>query len=262
MAMILEVHNLYKSFGGVKAVHNVSFELTNGQLLAMIGPNGAGKSTCFNLINGQLRPDKGSIVIMGKQINGSKPREVWNLGVGRTFQVTSTFASMSVLENVQMVLLSYHRRTKSLLKKVSQLYVDESMKLLELLGIGDQADRACGVLAYGDLKRVELAVALANEPKLLLMDEPTAGMGPAERQSLMELTADIVRTRNIGVLFTEHDMDVVFNHADRIIVLNRGQLVAEGTPDQVQSNEQVKKIYLGGAETAGHEKKEPAPTTQ
>lgn len=252
MAMILEVHNLYKSFGGVKAVHNVSFELPEGQLLAMIGPNGAGKSTCFNLINGQLRPDQGSIVIMGKQINGSKPREVWNLGVGRTFQVTSTFASMSVLENVQMALLSYHRRTKSLFKKVSQLYVDESIKLLELVGIGDQADRACGVLAYGDLKRVELVVALANKPKLLLMDEPTAGMGPAERQSLMELTADIVRTRNIGVLFTEHDMDVVFNHADRIIVLNRGELVAEGTPDEVQSNEQVKKIYLGGRETAGH----------
>lgn len=250
--MILEVHDLYKSFGGVKAVHNVSFELPEGQLLAMIGPNGAGKSTCFNLINGQLRPDQGSIVIMGKQINGSKPREVWNLGVGRTFQVTSTFASMSVLENVQMALLSYHRRTKSLFKKVSQLYVDESMKLLELVGIGDQADRACGVLAYGDLKRVELVVALANKPKLLLMDEPTAGMGPAERQSLMELTADIVRTRNIGVLFTEHDMDVVFNHADRIIVLNRGELVAEGTPDEVQSNEQVKKIYLGGRETAGH----------
>ena len=250
--MILEVHNLYKSFGGVKAVHNVNFELPEGQLLAMIGPNGAGKSTCFNLINGQLRPDQGSIVIMGKQINGSKPREVWNLGVGRTFQVTSTFASMSVLENVQMALLSYHRRTKSLFKKVGQLYVDESMKLLELVGIGDQADRACGVLAYGDLKRVELAVALANKPKLLLMDEPTAGMGPAERQSLMELTADIVRTRNIGVLFTEHDMDVVFNHADRIIVLNRGELVAEGTPDEVQSDEQVKKIYLGGRETAGH----------
>jgi len=253
MAMILEVHNLYKSFGGVKAVHNLSFELPEGQLLAMIGPNGAGKSTCFNLINGQLRPDQGSIVIMGKQINGSKPREVWNLGVGRTFQVTSTFASMSVLENVQMALLSYHRRTKSLFKKVSQLYVDESIKLLELVGIGDQADRACGVLAYGDLKRVELVVALANKPKLLLMDEPTAGMGPAERQSLMELTADIVRTRNIGVLFTEHDMDVVFNHADRIIVLNRGELVAEGTPDEVQSNEQVKKIYLGGRETAGHQ---------
>ena len=245
MATILEVQNLYKSFGGVQAVKDVSFELESGQLLAMIGPNGAGKSTCFNLINGQLRPDHGSIVIMGEQITGSKPREVWNLGVGRTFQITSTFASMSVLENVQMALLSYHKRTKSLLKKVSRLYVDESMALLKLLGIDNQADRACGVLAYGDLKRVELAVALVNNPKLLLMDEPTAGMGPAERQSLMELTADIVRTRNIGVLFTEHDMDVVFNHADRIIVLSRGELMAEGTPAEVQNNVEVREIYLG-----------------
>ena len=250
MATILKVQNLFKAFGGVKAVVDVSFSLEDGQLLAMIGPNGAGKSTCFNLINGQLRPDRGDIVIMGKNVNGSKPRDVWDLGVGRTFQITSTFASMSVLENVQMALLSYHKRTKSLLKKVSRLYVQESMALLKLLGIDNQADRACGVLAYGDLKRVELAVALANQPRLLLMDEPTAGMGPAEAQNLMELTKDIVRTQNIGVLFTEHDMDVVFNHADRIIVLNRGELVAEGTPDEVQTNEKVKEIYLGHGEVA------------
>ncbi len=260
MATILNVQNLYKAFGGVKAVVDVSFCLEDGQLLAMIGPNGAGKSTCFNLINGQLRPDRGVIVIMGKSVNGSRPRDVWNLGVGRTFQVTSTFASMSVLENVQMALLSYHRRTKSLLRRVSRLYVDESMALLKLLGIDDQRDRACGVLAYGDLKRVELAVALANKPRLLLMDEPTVGMGPAERQSLMELTKDIVRTRNIGVLFTEHDMDVVFNHADRIIVLNRGELVAEGTPDEVQANEKVKEIYLGHGTSAGSSKEESAVT--
>jgi branched-chain amino acid transport system ATP-binding protein len=207
-----------------------------------------------------LRPDHGSIIIMGYKINGRKPREVWNLGVGRTFQITSTFASMSVLENVQMTLLSYHKKTKSLLKKVSKLYIDESMKLLKLVGIEDQAERACGVLAYGDLKRVELAVALANKPRLMLMDEPTAGMGPAERQSLMQLTADIVRTRHIGVLFTEHDMEVVFNHADRIIVLNRGELVAEGTPHEVQVNEKVKEIYLGRGETAGPSKEESAVT--
>ena len=245
MATILKVQNLSKAFGGVKAVIDVSFSLEEGQLLAMIGPNGAGKSTCFNLINGQLRPDHGDIVIREKSVNGSKPRDVWNMGVGRTFQITSTFTSMSVLENVQMALLSYHKSTKSLLKRVSRLYVDESMALLKLVGIDNQAARACGVLAYGDLKRVELAVALANNPKLLLMDEPTAGMGPAERQSLMELTKDIVRSRKIGVLFTEHDMDVVFNYADRIIVLNRGELVAEGTPEEVRNNPKVQEIYLG-----------------
>jgi branched-chain amino acid transport system ATP-binding protein len=245
MAKVLEVHELAKSFGGVQAVKNLSFDLAEGQLLAMIGPNGAGKSTCFNLINGQLRPDYGRVVIMGKKINGYRPRQVWKLGVGRTFQITSTFASMTVLENIQIAKLSYHRRTNSLFKRVRKLYVEESMELLRLLGIEDQHDRACGVLAYGDLKRVELAVALANQPKLLLMDEPTAGMGPAERQSLMELTSNIVRTRDIGVLFTEHDMDVVFTHADSIIVLNRGELVAGGTPEEVRNNSEVQEIYLG-----------------
>ncbi len=245
MAKVLEVYKLSKSFGGVEAVKNLSFDLAEGQLLAMIGPNGAGKSTCFNLINGQLRPDNGSVVVMGKKINGYQPRQVWNLGVGRTFQITSTFASMTVLENIKMAVLSYHRQTKSLFSKVRRLFTEESMALLKLVGIEDQHDRACGVLAYGDLKRVELAVALANHPKLLLMDEPTAGMGPAERQSLMELTSDIVRNQNIGVLFTEHDMEVVFTHSDRIIVLNRGELVAEGTPAEVRENAEVQKIYLG-----------------
>ncbi|MGD1973304.1 MAG: ATP-binding cassette domain-containing protein, partial [Desulfobacterales bacterium] len=175
MAKVLEVHELTKSFGGVQAVNNLSFDLAGGQLLAMIGPNGAGKSTCFNLINGQLRPDFGKVVIMGKKINGYFPRQVWKLGVGRTFQITSTFASMTVLENIKMAILSYHRKTKSLFRRVRNLYRDESMELLKLVGIEEQHDRACGVLAYGDLKRVELAVALANKPQLLLMDEPTAG---------------------------------------------------------------------------------------
>ena len=245
MAAILTVQNLYKAFGGLKAVHNVSFELAEGQLLAMIGPNGAGKSTCFNLINGQLRPDRGDIFIMGNKISGSKPRDVWQLGVGRTFQITATFPSMTVRENVQMSILSYYRQTKSLLTKVRHLYVDEAMALIDLVGIADQADRPCGVLAYGDLKRVELAVALGNQPKLLLMDEPTAGMGPSESRELMKLTEAIVHTRKIGVLFTEHDMQVVFDYADRIIVLNRGQMIVEGPPNEIQKNSEVKKIYLG-----------------
>ena len=245
MAKVLEVRELSKSFGGVEAVKNLSFHLGEGQLLAMIGPNGAGKSTCFNLINGQLRPDGGSVLIMGKKINGYQPRQVWKLGVGRTFQITATFASMTVLENIKMAVISHHRRSRSLMSRVRNVYTEESMALLKLVGIEDQHDRSCGVLAYGDLKRVELAVALANKPQLLLMDEPTAGMGPAERQSLMELTSDIVRTRNIGVLFTEHDMDVVFTHADRIIVLNRGELVAEGTPAEVRADKKVQEIYLG-----------------
>ncbi len=251
METLLEVVELSKSFGGVKAVNGLSFRLERGELLAMIGPNGAGKSTCFNLINGQLRPDGGSIRILGRETTGLRPRQVWSLGVGRTFQVTSTFPSMTVLENIQMVLLSAKRRLNSVTKTVSRLYRDEAMELLKLVGVENQWNRTCGILAYGELKRVELAMALANDPVILLMDEPTAGMGVKERLKLMELTSRIVKSRSIGVLFTEHDMDVVFAHADRIMVLNYGSLIAEGTPQEVRDNQEVKQIYLGTCETGG-----------
>lgn len=245
MSRLLQVTNLSHSFGGVTAVKQVSFDLEDGQILAMIGPNGAGKSTCFNLINGQLHPDEGNIKIDGQEVVGLKPRHIWQLGVGRTFQVTATFASMTVLENIQVALASFRKKAKSPLRKLKNLFRQEAMELLHLVGIPDYANFVCGVLAYGDLKRVELAVALTNQPRLLLMDEPTAGMEPAKRQRLMDLTSRIVRTRNIGALFIEHDMDVVFTHADRIVVLNRGEKIAEGTPDQVRQNDNVRAVYLG-----------------
>jgi branched-chain amino acid transport system ATP-binding protein len=245
MPKLLVINNLSRSFGGITALDGVSFDLEQGQILAMIGPNGAGKSTCFNLINGQLQPDCGSIKLDGHEVVGLSPRHIWRLGAGRTFQITAIFASMTVLENVQMALVSYHQKARSLLHKVRNLFVDESMDLLKLVGIAEQSQQICGVLSYGDLKRVELAVALTNRPKLLLLDEPTAGLEPSQRQRLMELTAQIVRKQNMGALFTEHDMDVVFTHADRIIVLNRGELIAEGTPEQVRHNHRVKEIYLG-----------------
>ncbi len=245
MAKLLEVSILSRSFGGITAVDHVSFDLDAGQIIALIGPNGAGKSTCFNLINGQLQPDHGSIKICGREVAGLHPRQVWKLGVGRTFQIASIFASMTVLENVQMALISFNKQARSFLRTVRQLCVDESMELLRLVGIEDQSHRVCGLLSYGDLKRVELAMALTNQPKLLLLDEPTAGMEPSERRRLMELTTQIVRNQNLGALFTEHDMDVVFTHADRIIVLNRGELIAQGTPEQVRHNDRVKEIYLG-----------------
>jgi branched-chain amino acid transport system ATP-binding protein len=241
----LEVIDLSKSFGGVTAVDGVSFALRPNELLAMIGPNGAGKSTCFNMLNGQLRPDAGRIKLFGRDIVGLKPRQVWRLGVGRTFQITATFQSMTVLENVQMTLVSHRRRLRAMVAFMGDLYRDEALSLLALVGMGDQANRISSTLAYGDLKRLELAIALANEPKLLLMDEPTAGMAPKERVQLMQLTAEIVREKGLSVLFTEHDMDVVFNHADRILVLNRGQLVAEGSAAEVRGNPEVQAIYLG-----------------
>jgi branched-chain amino acid transport system ATP-binding protein len=245
---ILAVENLAKTFGGVQAVGGVSLTVGKGELLALIGPNGAGKTTCFNMLNGQLRPDRGSVKLEGRELVGLKPREIWRLGVGRTFQITATFASMTVAENVQMALLSHHNRLWSFWRAASALHRDAAIRLLDRVGMAAQADRACGVLAYGDLKRVELAIALAHEPRLLLMDEPTAGMAPKERVALMALTAEIVRAEGLGVLFTEHDMDVVFAHADRIVVLNRGKLIAEGAPAQVRADPQVQEIYLG----AGH----------
>jgi branched-chain amino acid transport system ATP-binding protein len=246
---VLAVDNLSKSFGGVHAVRNVSFDVAAGELLALIGPNGAGKTTCFNMLNGQIRPDAGSVKLEGQELVGLAPREVWRLGVGRTFQVTATFASMTVRENVQMALLSHHRRIASWWPRATSLCREAADRLLARVGMLEQAERACSVLAYGDLKRVELAVALANEPRLLLMDEPTAGMAPKERIALMALTAEIVRERGLAVLFTEHDMDVVFTHADRIIVLNRGTLIASGKPSAVRADTEVQAVYLGSRGT-------------
>ena len=248
---VLEVYDLYKGFGGVQAVAGVSFAVAEGELLALIGPNGAGKSTCFNMLNGQLKPDSGSVRLKGKDITGLPPHRVSRLGVGRTFQITATFGSMTVAENVQTALISHHGKLKGLWRPAGTLYRGEAMALLTRVGMAEQADRACGVLAYGDLKRVELAVALANDPGLLLMDEPTAGMAPGERVELMALTAGITRERGIAVLFTEHDMDVVFGHADRIIVLNRGEVIAEGPPEAVRANARVRELYLGESLEAG-----------
>ena len=243
---VLEVRGLSKSFGGVDAVSDVSFDLAKGEFLALIGPNGAGKTTCFNMLNGYLKPDRGSVMLDGKNLIGKRPRRIWRMGVGRTFQITRTFLSMSVRENVQMALLSHHRRMFDLFSRATRAYVDEADALLELVSMKELRARACSELAYGDLKRLELAIALAHDPALLLMDEPTAGMAPSERVALMELTAEIVAKRGVSVLFTEHDMDVVFAHSHRILVLNRGELIFEGTGPETRESKLVQEVYLGG----------------
>jgi len=250
---LLRIEHLSKSFDGVQAVDDVSFSLKAGELLALIGPNGAGKSTSFNMINGQLKPGAGSIELDGQRITGKRPRDIWRLGVGRTFQIAATFNSMTVLENVQMALLSHERRVFSLFSRIASWREDEAMALLDLVGMAGHAQRSCAVLAYGDVKRVELAVALANRPKLLLMDEPTAGMAPEERNALMALTARLAKERNIGVLFTEHSMDVVFEYADTLIVLARGKLIAQGDADAIRNDSRVREVYLGtGASFSPH----------
>ncbi|HEX8663038.1 MAG TPA: ABC transporter ATP-binding protein [Beijerinckiaceae bacterium] len=247
---LLSVQGLCKTFGGVVAARDVSFEVSPGELLALIGPNGAGKTTTFNMVGGQLRPDAGRVVLDGEDVTPLSPREKFRRGVGRTFQVAQTFPSMTVAENVQMALMSHAGETRNVAADACGLHRDEAIALLTPLGMGEAADRASSTLAYGDVKRVELAVALASNPKLLLMDEPTAGMAPRERAALMELTRRIARERRIGVLFTEHDMLAVFAHADRILVLVRGEIIAAGTPEEVRANPRVREVYLGEAGAA------------
>jgi len=245
----LSVRALSKSFGGVRAVNDVSFEIRRGEFLAMIGPNGAGKSTCFNMINGQLVPDAGDIWFEEKNLAGLKPRQIWRLGVGRTFQVAATFGSMTVAENVQMALISHAGEIFGLWRPAASLHRARALELLGQVGMRDAADRPSRELAYGDVKRIELAIALANEPRLLLMDEPTAGMAPRERSEMIALVKRLVVERGISVLFTEHSMDVVFAFADRIIVLARGRLIADGDAAAIRDNPKVREVYFGGAST-------------
>jgi branched-chain amino acid transport system ATP-binding protein len=250
-APVLEVRGVSKSFGGVRAVQGVSLALPRGEIRALIGPNGAGKTTLFNMLTGQLRPDAGEVRFQGARLSGLPPYAVWRRGVSRTFQITATFASLTALENVQVARLSHARRTYALLVRARHLETEPAHRLLELVGLADQAGRPAGVLAYGDLKRLELAVALANDPALLLLDEPTAGMAPAERGSLMALASGIARERGLTVLFTEHDMDVVFSVADRIMVLHQGRVIAEGRPDEVRQDREVQRVYLGEGDLTG-----------
>ena len=246
---VLSVRELCKAFGAVRAVDGVSFDVAEGEFLAMIGPNGAGKSTCFNMINGQLAPDAGDVRLADRSIVGLPPREIWRLGVGRTFQVAATFGTMTVIENVQLALVSHNGEIFRFAAPMGPRHRGRALELLAQVGMADAAERACKELAYGDVKRVELALALANDPRLLLMDEPTAGMAPQERNELIMLVKQLVLQRKLSVLFTEHSMDVVFAHADRILVLARGALIAAGNADEIRANRQVQEVYLGTGRT-------------
>jgi branched-chain amino acid transport system ATP-binding protein len=256
---LLEVDQLRKAFGGVAALDGASFFVAAGEMVALIGPNGAGKSTCFNLINGQIKPDAGQVLLDGRSLAGLSPHAVWRLGISRTFQVAATFATLTVLENVQMALLSRQHQQYLLSTGALRRHQDEAMHLLTQVEMQQHARRVCGILAYGDIKRVELAVALANAPRLLLMDEPTAGMAPGERQHLMALTRRLVDERGMGVLFTEHSMEAVFGHADRMVVLARGRVIAIGDGDAILRDEKVQQAYFGRASTLRTGGKAPVP---
>jgi branched-chain amino acid transport system ATP-binding protein len=242
---LLVAQGLNKAFGGVVAARDVSFTVEAGELVAIIGPNGAGKSTTFNMVGGQLVPDSGSVTLDGDRIDGLPPRVIVRKGIARTFQVAQTFHSMTVAENVQIALQSQHNETLRMTGTAHTLRRDDTVSRLAAVGMGEAGDRPMSELAYGDVKRVELAVALAMSPKLLLMDEPTAGMAPVERDAMMQLVKSRARNDRLGVLFTEHDMDAVFGHADRVLVLVRGEIVARGTPAEIQRDPLVKRVYLG-----------------
>ncbi|WP_371347294.1 ABC transporter ATP-binding protein [Ancylobacter sp. IITR112] len=244
-APVLEVSALTKRYGGVQALDGVSFSIAPGELLALIGPNGAGKSTCFNIVNGQLRPDSGAVRLGGRAITGLPPRRIARLGVGRTFQVASVFASMTARENVQMALIAARGQVFRLWRSAQGQAREAAQALLEQTGMAALAERPAAALAYGDVKRLELAMALAGEPRLLLMDEPTAGMAGEERQAMIALVRRLTRARGLAVLFTEHAMDVVFGHADRVVVLARGRLIADGSVEAVQNDPAVREVYLG-----------------
>ena len=243
--IVLRATGLAKTFGGVHAVRNVSLTVEAGELVALIGPNGAGKTTCFNLLNGQLHPDAGTVELNGRRIDRLAARHIARYGVARTFQVAATFASMTVRENVQVALVAHRRAELGVVERLRAADVEPADRLLERVRLAHVADQACATLAYGDAKRVELALALAGSPCLLLMDEPTAGMSPGSRTRLMQTTASVARESRIAVLFTEHDMDVVFGFADRVIVLDEGSMIASGTPAEVRANARVQAVYLG-----------------
>lgn len=241
----LETKDLFKSFDGFVAIRDVSFRLEAGEKHAIIGPNGAGKTTFFNLITGHLQPDRGEVALEGRPITGMPPHGIVRLGVARSFQRINIYPRMSVFENVQVALIARDRRHFSLFALGAKLNRDETEELLSLVGLADEADETAGELAYGKQKQLELAIALAANPRVLLLDEPTAGMSPQETMEAIKLIERISEARGLTLLFTEHDMSVVFGIADRISVLHHGELIFSGRPDEARRDAEVRRVYLG-----------------
>jgi branched-chain amino acid transport system ATP-binding protein len=242
---VLEISGLSKSFGGFRAVSNVSLTVETRQIAAVIGPNGAGKSTLFNLITGHLRPDSGKVMLDGHDITGTAPYRICRMGVGRSFQRTNIFAKLTVFENLQAAFIVHRRRGANLWSRSDSLYRDEAMDLLRSIGLGIQEKTIAGTLSYGNQKQVELGLALASDPRVLLLDEPTAGMSATETHDTIALLKRIAEERELTLLFTEHDMEVVFSIAEKIAVLHQGRIIAEGLPDTVRANDEVRRVYLG-----------------
>ena len=243
---MLNVCDIRKSFAGFTAVGGVSFDVSAHSIMAVIGPNGAGKSTLFNLLTGHLRADGGSVVFEENDITRSAPHAICRMGIGRSFQHTNIFRKLTVFENVQAALIAHGGQASNLWARADGLYRDRTMALLVSLGLAEQAEAVSDALSHGMQKQLELGIALASDPRLLLLDEPTAGMSASETRETIRLLERIVAERNLTLLFTEHDMDVVFSIAQKIAVLHQGRLIAEGSPAEVRTDAQVRRVYLGG----------------
>jgi branched-chain amino acid transport system ATP-binding protein len=242
---MLEVRGLRKAFNGFTAVDRVSLAVGRGEIAAVIGPNGAGKSTLFNLITGHLQPDEGQILLEGRDITGAPPHRICRMGMGRSFQRTNIFPKLTVFENVQAAFIAHRGRGRDFWTRSSTLYRGETDALLDSLGIRETAETISGALSHGNQKQLELGIALACDPEILLLDEPTAGMSAAETHESIRLLERIAAERSLTLLFTEHDMQVVFSIAQRIAVLHQGRLIAQGSAEAVQQDAQVRRVYLG-----------------
>jgi branched-chain amino acid transport system ATP-binding protein len=242
----LETQDISRAFGKLWAVNRVSLDLRQGDIHAIIGPNGAGKSTYFNLITGYHRATTGRVSYKGKDITRLPAYERCNQGITRSFQITSIYPKLTVYESVLMALLSHRKVTLNFFSSAKTFFKEEVWKILEDVGLADQAHRQGDSISHGDKKRLELAVTVGTEPEILLLDEPTCGMSPEETETTMSLIKKLCEERGITILFTEHDMAVVFGIAKRISVLHQGRLIADGTPQEVRESEDVQKVYLGG----------------
>jgi len=244
---MLRVEQLNKFFGDFKAVNGANLTVEKGNLVAVIGPNGAGKTTLFNLIAGQLQPDDGKIVFNDENISKLPPHEICRKGIARSFQIANIFPRLSVFRNVQVSVLAQQKLSNKLFRPAHQLVVEETNRILESVGLVDRKLDVAGSLSHGDKRTLEIAIALGNEPELLILDEPTAGMSPDETAATMLLIQRLADEQGLTILFCEHDMEVVFNVAQSIMVMQQGQTIVQGSPEEVRQNSEVQEAYLGGA---------------
>ena len=244
MKKMFRVEEIGKSFGGLMAVNEVSFNIEKGELSSIIGPNGAGKTTLFNLLTGHLPPDTGRILFKGKEITGLSPHEICRKGIGRSFQRTNIFPRLSAFDNVQVAVMSWRRKSSNIFLRAQNMLREETDEILESVGLGDKKEMTAGLLAHGDQRRLEIGIALGSYPELLLLDEPTAGMSAEELGRTVELIQSLARERGLTLLFIEHDMNVVFGISEKIRVMHMGRIIAEGRPEDVRANDEVQRIYL------------------